>query len=108
MSPDPLLELSGVAKCYREAPEAEPLWVLQGVDLRVADGESLAIVGASGSGKSTLLNLIGTLDRPDAGRVTLEGRDLAALTAPQLAAVRSREIGFIFQLHHLLPQCSVL
>jgi lipoprotein-releasing system ATP-binding protein len=108
MSRDPLLELSGVAKSYPESPGAEPLRVLRGVDLRVGEGEAVAIVGASGSGKSTLLNIIGTLDRPDAGRVSLDGRDLAGLSEPQLAAVRSREIGFIFQLHHLLPQCSVL
>jgi predicted ABC-type transport system involved in lysophospholipase L1 biosynthesis ATPase subunit len=106
--PDLLLELSGVAKGYRERPGAEPLWVLQGLDLELHDGESIAIVGASGSGKSTLLNIIGTLDRPDAGRVTLRGRELTALGEAELAALRSRELGFIFQLHHLLPQCTVL
>src|SRR5205807_10215906 len=108
MSHNPLLELAGVAKSYRESPGAEPLWVLRSVDLRVDTGESVAVVGASGSGKSTLLNLIGTLDSPDAGRVKLDGRDLAGLSEAELSAVRSREIGFIFQLHHLLPQCSVL
>src|SRR5262249_54855768 len=70
--------------------------------------ESIAIVGPSGSGKSTLLNIIGALDRPDSGRVVLAGRDLSTLSEPELAAVRSREMGFIFQLHHLLPQCTVL
>lgn len=103
-----LLELSGVAKRYVAAEGTEPVPVLQEVDLQLARGESLAIVGASGSGKSTLLNITGTLDRADAGRVLLDGRDLSALNEAELAAVRSREIGFIFQLHHLLPQCSVL
>ena len=71
-------------------------------------GESLAIVGPSGSGKSTLLNIIGTLDRPTGGQVLLDGRDLASLNDAELAARRSREIGLVFQLHHLLPQCTVL
>jgi lipoprotein-releasing system ATP-binding protein len=104
----PLLELSGIAKSYRERPGAEPLWVLCSLDLQLCDRESMAIVGASGSGKSTLLNIIGTLDRPDSGRVNFEGRELTTLGELELAALRSRELGFIFQLHHLLPQCSVL
>jgi ABC-type lipoprotein export system ATPase subunit len=103
-----LLELTGVAKSYVAAEGMEPTPVLRDVDLRLARGESLAIVGASGSGKSTLLNIIGTLDRPDAGRVVLNGRDLSSLGEAELAQVRGREIGFVFQLHHLLPQCSVL
>jgi lipoprotein-releasing system ATP-binding protein len=82
--------------------------VLRGIDLEVAAGESLAITGPSGSGKSTLLNLIGTLDRADAGTLTLDGEDLRRLDEAQLADVRNRQIGFVFQSHHLLPHCTVL
>jgi ABC-type lipoprotein export system ATPase subunit len=82
--------------------------VLDAVSLTVAAGESLGVVGPSGSGKSTLLNLIGGLDRPTAGRVLLDGQDLGQLDERRLAAVRHRAIGFVFQLHHLLPQLSAL
>lgn len=99
-----ILELVDVAKQY----EAGGPEVLRGVNLRVAAGESLAVVGPSGSGKSTLLNLIGGLDRPSGGRVLFEGRDLADLNDADLARFRNRRIGFVFQLHHLLPQCTVL
>ena len=102
----PLLELVDVSKQY-EGPAAAPP-VLDGVSLRVEAGESLAIVWPSGCGKSTLLNLIGALDRPTSGRVLLRGTDLASLDDKRLALVRNREIGFVFQLHHLLPQCTVL
>jgi ABC-type lipoprotein export system ATPase subunit len=81
--------------------------VLKGVDLEVRAGESLAVTGPSGCGKSTLLSLIGTLDRPSHGSLELEGRDLAALDDTELAAIRARKLGFVFQLHHLLPQCTV-
>jgi ABC-type lipoprotein export system ATPase subunit len=82
--------------------------VLRGVSLEVCHGESLAIVGPSGSGKSTLLQIIGTLDRPSSGDVRLEGQDLSALDERALAEVRNRHIGFVFQFHYLLPQCTVL
>jgi ABC-type lipoprotein export system ATPase subunit len=82
--------------------------VLRGVSLTLAAGETVAVVGPSGSGKSTLLNLIGALDAPSSGRVILSGRDLAGLGEADLARVRNRELGFVFQLHHLLPQCTVL
>jgi ABC-type lipoprotein export system ATPase subunit len=107
MSP-PLLELVGVSKGYAATDATEATHVLRDVNLQLGSGASLAIVGPSGSGKSTLLNIIGTLDRPDSGRVMLDGRDLATLKEAELAAARSRELGFIFQLHHLLPQCTVL
>jgi ABC-type lipoprotein export system ATPase subunit len=102
-SAEPLLQLTGVTHRYGAD---EP--VLRGIDLSLGAGESLAIVGPSGCGKSTLLNIIGTLDRPASGRVTLGGRDLATLNDDQLAAVRNGQIGFVFQSHHLLPQCTAL
>ncbi len=103
----PLLELTDVAKRY-DAPDGEAPLVLKDVSFRVMPGESLAITGPSGSGKTTLLNIIGGLDRPTAGHVMLDGRDLSGLGERELARVRSRQIGFVFQLHHLLPQCTVL
>src|SRR5438045_2671825 len=102
-----ILELGGVTKSYL-SPEGVETPVLRGIDLALTKGESLAIAGPSGCGKSTLLNIIGTLDRPTAGRVLLDGRDVSALTETQLAEVRSQVVGFVFQLHHLLPQCSIL
>jgi len=103
-----LLELIDVSKDYAASDDAPVTPVLRGVNLEVNDGESLAIVGPSGSGKSTLLNIIGTLDRPTSGRVLLTGRDLSNQNDAALARIRSAEIGLIFQLHHLLPQCTVL
>ncbi len=103
-----LLQLSGVSKEFTPAAGAAPLKILSGVDFEVRPGESVAIVGPSGSGKSTLLNLIGSLDRPTTGKVFLDGQDLTALDDKELAKVRNQRIGFIFQGHHLLPQCSVL
>lgn len=103
----PVLKLAGVGKSYTTAG-GEKLSILSGVDLELGAGESVAIIGPSGSGKSTLLNIIGTLDRPSEGEVRLNGRDVTALDDITLAEVRNREIGFIFQAHHLLPQCSVL
>ena len=101
-APAPLIELQNVAKRY------DAVSVLADVSLTVARGESLAIVGPSGSGKSTLLQIIGTLDRATSGEVLLDGKNLAALDDLQLAQVRSRQIGFVFQAHYLLPQCTVL
>ena len=86
----------------------EPLVVLRGVSLRVATGENVAILGPSGCGKSTLLHILGTLDQPSSGRVLLDGCDASKLAEPELADFRNRQIGFVFQDHHLLPQCSVL
>ena len=76
--------------------------------MEIGRGESIAIVGPSGCGKSTLLNIIGTLDQPTTGKVMLDGQDLNTLDGNALAALRNREIGFIFQSHHLLPQCTVM
>lgn len=102
-----LLRLERVTKRY-DAPAGDGPTVLREVSLDVAAGESLAIVGPSGSGKSTLLSIIGALDRPTSGRVWLEGADLAALGEADLARIRNRRIGFVFQLHHLLPQLTAL
>jgi len=87
---------------------AEPLVVLREVSLELGEGQNVAIVGPSGSGKSTLLSIIGALEPPSGGRVVLDGQDPAELDEPRLAAFRNRRIGFVFQDHHLLPQCSVL
>jgi lipoprotein-releasing system ATP-binding protein len=85
-----------------------PLSVLHGVNLALDRGDALAVMGPSGSGKSTLLHMLGTLDAPTAGCVTLEGTNPFALSEQELAGFRNRRIGFVFQDHHLLPQCSVL
>src|SRR3989449_5789292 len=104
----PLLKLVAVSKRYESPAGPDAVPVLRDVSLEIGRGESVAIVGPSGSGKSTLLNIMGTLDRPSSGQVLLDGRELSQLDDIQLAAVRNREIGFIFQSHHLLPQCTVL
>jgi predicted ABC-type transport system involved in lysophospholipase L1 biosynthesis ATPase subunit len=103
-----LLELVGVGKAYPGVARAAGPRVLDGLDLRVSRGESLAVIGPSGCGKSTLLNIIAALDRPTSGKVLLAGRDLSTMTDAQLAALRGRQIGLVFQLHHLLPQCTIL
>jgi ABC-type lipoprotein export system ATPase subunit len=106
--PAPLLQLTGVTKRYDSLGGADSLPVLNGISLTVTRGETLTIVGPSGSGKSTLLQIIGTLDRPTSGEVLLDGQNLAALNDVQLAAVRNQQIGFVFQSHYLLPQCTVI
>lgn len=103
-----LLELEHVEKRYTTPDRKTSLLILKDISLKVANGESLAILGPSGSGKSTLLNIIGALDRPTKGTIRLAGQDLSKLTNQELAKVRNQQIGFIFQLHHLLPQCTVL
>src|SRR3954464_6583208 len=84
------------------------LAVLRGANLKLDRGDAVAVMGPSGSGKSTLLHILGTLDRPTGGKVSLDGTDPFALPEAQLAAFRNARIGFVFQDHHLLPQCSVL
>ncbi len=103
-----MLELVSVAKSYESLGDREDLCVLKDITIKLEQGQALVIVGPSGSGKSTLLNIIGTLDRPSAGRVLFDGRDLAELDDTELARIRNRDIGFVFQLHHLLGQCTVL
>lgn len=104
----PLLELDAVRKVYGEPGGHTEVQVLRELTLQVEAGVSVAIVGASGCGKSTLLNLIGGLDRPTAGAVRFDGQDMASLPDPALAQIRNQAIGFVFQQHHLLPQCTVL
>jgi lipoprotein-releasing system ATP-binding protein len=82
--------------------------VLRGIDLDLASGDALAVIGPSGSGKSTLLHILGTLDRPTAGRVLFDEQDPFALKEAELARFRNRHVGFVFQDHYLLPQCTVL
>ena len=96
-----------LAKSY-PVSDTERLHVLQGLSLEVGAGQTVGIIGPSGCGKSTLLNILGTLDEPDSGDVVLEGRNVADLDAAALAHLRNRRLGFVFQLHHLLPQCTVL
>ena len=100
------LRVEHVAKQY--PTRGEPLTVLRDVSLELKRGENVAILGPSGSGKSTLLAIIGALEPPSSGRVVLNGQDPATLAEPELALFRSRQIGFVFQDHHLLPQCSAL
>ena len=98
-----------VENLSKEFPtRAESLAVMRGINLTMSAGENLAILGPSGSGKSTLLFILGTLDRPTSGMLTLRGINPFALDEPQLADFRGQQIGFVFQDHYLLPQCSVL
>ncbi len=103
-----MLELVHVGKIYPSAQDGDGVRVLKDVSLRVEKAQSIVIVGPSGCGKSTLLNIIGALDRPTSGQVLFDGLDLAGLDETQLARIRNKQIGFVFQLHHLLPQCTVL
>ena len=106
-TPKPLLHLDKICKTY-PAPSEGGLQVLKNITLKVAAGETIAIVGPSGSGKSTLLNIIGTLDTPTSGQLLLDGLNLNFLSAPEQAKIRNEKIGLIFQMHHLLKQCNVL
>jgi ABC-type lipoprotein export system ATPase subunit len=98
-----LLKLENISKSY-----AKDRVILDQLCLDIKAGERIAIVGPSGSGKTTLLNLIGTLDRPDSGKMYFENQDLSAYSDQQLAAFRNEKIGFVFQMHHLLPQLTLL
>ena len=106
MNGAPVLELKDVRKAFRSPDGSREIAVLNGVNLSVRAGETVAVVGPSGSGNSTLLALMGALDVPDGGSVFLDGADLAAMSERDRAAVRGRRIGFVFQSHRLLPQCS--
>jgi lipoprotein-releasing system ATP-binding protein len=106
-SPIPTLRLSGVRKSYGVGTAVETE-VLHGVDLTLQRGEFAALIGPSGSGKTTLLNLIGLLDRPNAGRLFITGQEASALSEQDATRLRGRAIGFIFQYHHLLPAFTAL
>jgi len=99
---DAVLECRSLSKIYQDGEHV--VTVLQSVDLDLAAGEKIAIVGASGSGKSTLLNLLGGLDAPSAGSVKVAGEDLSRLTERQLCHWRNQRLGFVYQFHHLLPE----
>jgi lipoprotein-releasing system ATP-binding protein len=98
-----------VSRLSKDYPtRSGPLSVLRDASLELQHGEALAVMGPSGSGKSTFLHILGTLDRPTTGDVHLDGKNPFALSEPELADFRNRHIGFVFQDHYLLPQCSVL
>ncbi len=99
----PVLELENIHKAY-PVPGGGRLPVLRGVDLAAEEGSVVAILGASGSGKSTLLHIIGSLDRPDEGKVRLDGEDVFHLPEEGIARFRNEHVGFVFQFHHLLPE----
>ena len=103
-----LLELKNIAKKYSMPSGKGYTTVLKNISLQVSPGAMIAVVGPSGSGKSTLLNIIGALDKPSSGEVILLGKNLDECDDTELSRIRNREIGFIFQFHHLLPQCTVL
>jgi lipoprotein-releasing system ATP-binding protein len=100
------VELEGVTKDYVHGGARLP--ILKGIDLSLAAGEMVAVVGASGAGKSTLLHCLGTLDLPTRGRIRFNGVDVTKLSSAELASFRNREIGFVFQFHHLLPEFTAL
>ncbi len=104
---DPMLRLAGVEKGYNRGRVGEVL-VLQGVDLEVQRGEMVALVAPSGAGKSTLLHIAGLLDSADSGTVGIGGKDVTALGERARTAVRRREVGFVYQFHHLLPEFTAL
>ena len=106
MTTEPVIAAEGIVKGYRTPAGYVP--VLEGLDLAVAPGEMLAITGASGVGKSTLLHVLGTLDRPESGRLRLEGGEVLGLPEDRLRQLRNRILGFVFQFHHLLPEFSAL
>jgi lipoprotein-releasing system ATP-binding protein len=100
------LEAQSLSKTYRDAEV--PVIVFSGLHLEVARGEMLAVVGPSGIGKSTLLHLIGGLDRPDTGKVRVDDRDVTSMSNDELARFRNRNVGFVFQFHHLLPEFTAI
>jgi len=103
---EPIVAVEALKKTFVHM--GRPLDVLRGIDLTIAKGEVVAIVGSSGAGKSTLLHIMGTLDVPTKGRIKLDKNDVTGLSSAKLAAIRNKTIGFVFQFHHLLPEFSAL
>ena len=103
-----LAELQHITKFYEQPGSSIHNQVLDDISLQIAENERIAIVGPSGSGKSTLLNILGTLDKPTSGKVQLEGKDVDVMNENQLAEIRNTLVGFVFQMHHLLPQLTLL
>jgi ABC-type lipoprotein export system ATPase subunit len=103
-----LLSLKDITKGYGRPGDKSGRLVLDAISLEVEEGEKVAILGPSGSGKTTLLNLIGGLDHPDSGSVLFNGRDITGFSRGEMDQYRNRNIGFVFQFHHLLPQCTLL
>jgi lipoprotein-releasing system ATP-binding protein len=101
-----VLKVQGLRKSYVSGYER--LHILNGLDLELEEGVMLGIMGASGSGKSTFLHLVGGMEKPDSGEIIFDGRDVTRLNGPALADFRNREIGFVFQFHHLLPEFTAL
>ena len=104
---DPILTMTGITKAYNTG-KPNAVTVLQGTDLTVHKGEVVALVAPSGAGKSTLLHIAGLLDTPDAGQVSIAGRDMTKLSDRKRTAVRRNDVGFIYQFHHLLPEFTAL
>src|SRR5436309_15384490 len=101
---EPILRCASVWKSF--GPEGRGVEVLRGLSLDVWRGEMVAILGESGTGKTTLLHLVGAIDRPDEGSILFRGRDIASATAQERASYRNRDLGFVLQFHHLLPEFS--
>ncbi len=102
-----ILQLKNIFKGYGDPQKSNFRNVLDGINLDVSENQKIAIAGPSGSGKTTLLNLIGTLDQPDSGEIIFNGSNITEYSQEQLAHFRNRQLGFVFQLHHLLPQCTL-
>ncbi len=103
-----LLELQNITKSYGSTEDGTHRIVLNNLSLNVEEGDSIALLGPSGSGKTTLLNMIGALDHPDSGSVLFRGKSITELSGKELDNFRNQEIGFVFQSHHLLPQCTLM
>lgn len=103
-----ILEARDLAKSFERETKKEPLQVLQGVSMRLHQGEVISVVGSSGCGKSTLLHLLGGLDHPDSGQVLWDNQDINSYDPETLADIRNKQVGFVFQFHHLLPEFTAL
>lgn len=103
-----IIEISNLCKSFPSPDSLQPVDIFSNIDLIVEEGSSVAIVGPSGSGKSTLLNIIGLLDKPTAGKIIVDQRDLVCLSEKEVSEFRNQTVGFVFQSHHLLPSCTVL